>query len=192
MIKIKTDSRKIVPGDTFVALPGISSDGHDYIDAAIENGCQVIAVEHDVTVGKGITVIKLKDTRVDLSILSRTLFGYPDKEMTTIAITGTKGKTTSSTMIQHILNVSGKECGLIGTMGVFYLDKFYHTMNTSPESYDVFKYMREMLDHGVHLLVMEVSSQSLKLKRWVNVILQQDIIIIVRNIIRIYLCYVIS
>ena len=167
---IAYDSRKAQDGVMFMALGGFRVDGHDYIDAAIENGCQVIAVEHDVTVGEDITVIKLKDTRVDLSILSRTLFGYPDKEMTTIAITGTKGKTTSSTMIQHILNVSGKECGLIGTMGVFYLDKFYHTMNTSPESYDVFKYMREMLDHGVHYLVMEVSSQSLKLKRWVNVI----------------------
>ena len=167
---IAYDSRKAQDGVMFMALVGFRVDGHDYIDAAIDNGCRVIAVEHDVTVGEDITVIKLKDTRVDLSILSRTLFGYPDKGMTTIAITGTKGKTTSSTMIQHILNVSGKECGLIGTMGVFYLDKFYHTMNTSPESYDVFKYMREMLDHGVHYLVMEVSSQSLKLKRWVNVI----------------------
>ena len=121
---IAYDSRKAQDGVMFMALVGFRVDGHDYIDAAIENGCRVIAVEHDVNVGEDITVIKLKDTRVDLSILSRTLFGYPDKEMTTIAITGTKGKTTSSTMIQHILNVSGKECGLIGTMGVFYLDKF--------------------------------------------------------------------
>lgn len=73
-------------------------------------------------------------------------------------------------MIKKILDDSGNDCGLIGTMGVFYKDKFYHTMNTSPESYDVFKYMREMLNHGVKYLVMEVSSQSLKLKRWSNII----------------------
>ena len=73
-------------------------------------------------------------------------------------------------MIKKILDNSNNPCGLIGTMGVFYKDKHYHTVNTSPESYDVFKYMREMLDNGVKHLVMEISSQSLKLKRWSNVI----------------------
>ena len=167
---IAYDSRKAHAGFLFVAMVGFRADGHDYISKAIENGCKAVAVSKAVTVDEDITVIKLKDTRTDLSILSRTLFGYPDKEMTTIAFTGTKGKTTSSTMVQQILKASGRECGLIGTMGVFYLDKFYHTMNTTPESYEVFKYMREMLDHGVSYLVMEVSSQSLKLNRWVNVV----------------------
>lgn len=170
VMDIAYDSRKVHDGVLFVALKGFRVDGHDYIDEAIRNGCKVIVVEDDVLVGDDITVIKLADTRTDLSKLSRTLFGYPDKELTTIAITGTKGKTTTSTMIQKILNDSGNNCGLIGTMGVFYLDKYYHTMNTSPESYEVFKYMREMLDNGVKYLVMEISSQSLKLKRWSNVI----------------------
>ena len=164
------DSRVAHDGVMFMALVGFRVDGHDYIESAIANGCRVIAVSKEVSVSDDITVVRLKDTRVDLSRISRTLFGYPDKEMTTIAITGTKGKTTSSTMIWHILNESGVACGLIGTMGVFYLYKYYHTMNTSPEAYDVFKYMRQMLDNGVRHLVMEVSSQSLKLKRWVNVI----------------------
>lgn len=167
---IAYDSRKVTDGVVFVAMKGFRVDGHDYINTAIENGAKCIIVEDDVKVSDDITIIKLKDTRTDLSKLSRTLFGYPDKEMITIAITGTKGKTTISTMIKKILDDSGNHAGLIGTMGVFYKDKFYHTMNTSPESYDVFKYMREMLDNGVKHLVMEVSSQSLKLKRWSNVI----------------------
>lgn len=167
---IAYDSRKVKSGCVFVAMKGFRVDGHDYIDKAIENGTKCIIVEDDVNVGDDITVVKLSDTRVDLSKLSRTLFNYPDKEMTTIAITGTKGKTSISTMIKKILDDSGNPAGLIGTMGVFYGSKFYHTMNTSPESYDVFKYMREMLDNGVKHLVMEVSSQSLKLKRWSNVI----------------------
>ena len=167
---ISYDSRRCDKDTIFVALKGFRVDGHDYIDKAIDNGCKCIVVEDDVKVSEDITVIRLKDTRIDLSKLSRTLFGYPDKEMTTIAITGTKGKTTISTMIRKIFEDNGYLCGLIGTMGVFYKDKFYHTMNTSPESYDVFKYMREMLDNGVKCLVMEVSSQSLKLKRWSNVI----------------------
>lgn len=154
----------------FVALKGFRVDGHDYVDKAISNGTKCVIVENDVQVSDDVTVIKLKDTRTDLSKLSRTLFGYPDEEITTIAITGTKGKTTTSSMIKKILDDSGNSCGLIGTMGVFYKDKYYHTVNTSPESYDVFKYMREMLDNGVKYLVMEVSSQSLKLKRWSNVI----------------------
>ena len=167
---IAYDSRKVKDGVAFVAMKGFRVDGHDYIDKAIENGAKCIIVEDDVIVGSDITVVKLDDTRTDLSKLSRTLFGYPDKEMTTIAITGTKGKTSISTMIKKALDDSGNSAGLIGTMGVFYKDKFYHTMNTSPESYDVFKYMREMLDNGVKYLVMEVSSQSLKLKRWSNVV----------------------
>ena len=167
---IAYDSRKVNADTAFVAMKGFRVDGHDYIEQAILNGCKCIIVEEDVAVDKDVTVIKLEDTRTDLSKLSRTLFHYPDKEMTVVAITGTKGKTTTATMVRKMLEDSGKRCGLIGTMGVFYLDKFYHTMNTSPESYDVFKYMREMIEHGVTYLVMEVSSQSLKLKRWSNVI----------------------
>ena len=167
---ITYDSRKANETNAFVALKGFRVDGHDYISNASMNGCRCLIVQDDVQVDSNITVVKLEDTRTDLSKLSRTLFDYPDKEMTVVAITGTKGKTTTSTMIRKMLEDSGKACGLIGTMGVFYQDKFYHTMNTSPESYDVFKYMREMLEHGVKYLVMEVSSQSLKLKRWSNVI----------------------
>lgn len=167
---IAYDSRKANRDTAFVALKGFRVDGHDYVDKAIELGCRAIIVSEMINVESNITVVKLIDTRIDLSKISRTLFGYPDEEMKLIAITGTKGKTTTSSMIKKILDDSGKTCGLIGTMGVFYKDKFYHTVNTSPESYDVFKYMREMLDNGVRYLVMEVSSQSLKLKRWSNVI----------------------
>lgn len=167
---ITYDSRKASEDVAFVALKGFRVNGHDYVDNAIELGCKCVIVMEDVNVNEEITVVKLKDTRVDLSKISRTLFGYPDKEITTIAITGTKGKTTTSSMIKKILEDNGKPCGLIGTMGVFYLDKFYHTVNTSPEAYEVFKYMREMIDNGVLYVVMEVSSQSLKLKRWSNVI----------------------
>ena len=167
---IAYNSRKVNGSTAFVALKGFRVNGHDYIDKAIELGCKVIIVCEDVNVDESITVIKLEDTRVDLSLISRTLFGYPDKEMTTITVTGTKGKTTTSSMIKKVLDDSGNTCGIIGTLGVSFLDKYYHTVNTSPESYDVFKYMREMLDNGVKYLVMEISSQSLKLKRWSNVV----------------------
>ena len=120
---IAYDSRKVVSDTAFVAMKGFRVDGHDYIDTAIKNGARCIVVEDEVEVSDDITVIKLEDTRTDLSKLSRTLFGYPDKVMTTIAITGTKGKTTISTMIKKILDDNNKDCGLIGTLGVFYKDK---------------------------------------------------------------------
>ena len=164
------DSRTAKKNKAFVAMKGFRVDGHDYIDKAIDNGCNCIILEELKELPEDITVIRIDDTRTNLSIISRTLFDYPDKSMTTIAITGTKGKTTTSSIIKKILDENNMPCGLIGTMGVFYKDKYYHTMNTSPESYDVFKYMREMIDNGVKHLVMEVSSQSLKLKRWSNVI----------------------
>lgn len=167
---IAYNSNNVKKDFMFVALKGFRVDGHNYIKNAIEKGASCIVLEDDVLIKEDITVIKLKNARENLSRLSRAFFNYPDKEMTTIAITGTKGKTTTSTIIKKILDDNGKSAGLIGTMGVFYLDKFYHTMNTSPESYDVFKYMREMLDNNVNYLVMEISSQSLKLKRWEGVI----------------------
>ena len=87
---IAYDSRKVKDGTAFVAMKGFRVDGHDYVGTAIENGARCIVVEDDVDVSSDITVIKLSDTRTDLSKLSRTLFGYPDKEMTTVAITGTR------------------------------------------------------------------------------------------------------
>ena len=164
------DSRKVDNDMAFVAIKGFRVDGHDYIDEAIEKGSKVINVERNVKIYKSITIIKLDDTRLGLAKISRTLFGYPDKELITIGITGTKGKTTTSWIVREILNGDNRDCGYIGTMGVFYGDKYYHTVNTTPESYDVYKYMRDMLESGVKYLVMEVSSQSLKLDRWKDII----------------------
>ena len=162
---IAYDSRKVSRDVAFVCIKGFRVDGHDYIDAAIKLGCKCLFVMEDVDVPSDITVIKLSDTRVDLSKLSRTLFDYPDKEITTVAITGTKGKTTTSWMIKNILEEDGKSVGVIGTMGIFYGNKHYETVNTTPESYEIQKYLREMVDNGVKYLVMEVSSQALKVGR---------------------------
>ncbi len=164
------DSRLATKDKAFVALCGFNVDGHDYINKAIDNGCNVVIVEKDIEVNKDITIIKLEDTRLGLGKISRVLFNYPDKELTTIAITGTKGKTTTSWIVKEILNNDNKSCGYIGTMGVFYKDKYYHTVNTTPESYDVYKYMRDMLDNNIKYLAIEISSQSLKLNRWNDII----------------------
>ena len=162
---ISYDSRKVGKEDAFICLVGASVDGHDYIEKAIESGANTIIVQKDINIDSDVTVIKLKDTRKSLSRLAINYFDNPSSELTTIAITGTKGKTTTSFMIKNILEEDNKKVGVIGTMGVFFGDKHYSTVNTTPESYDIQKYLREMVNDGVEYLVMEVSSQALKVGR---------------------------
>lgn len=159
------DSRKVDNDSLFICLSGSSFDGHDYIDGAIQKGAKAVLVEKDINIDKDITIIKVSNTRKLLSQISINYFNNPSKELTTIAITGTKGKTTTSFMIKNILEQDNKKVGVIGTMGVFFQDKHYSTVNTTPESYDIQKYLREMVNDGVEYLVMEVSSQALKVGR---------------------------
>ena len=159
------DSRKVLPGGIFVCISGSLSDGHDYAWAAYNRQCRIFIIEHPINLPDDAFVIVTKNSRVALARLSAAFFGNPANEMTVIGITGTKGKTTSSLMIYHALNECGIPTGYIGSNGVTYLDKTYHTLNTTPESYDLHFYMRRMLDAGVKTLVMEVSSQALKMAR---------------------------
>ena len=159
------DSRKVSTDSLFVALVGASSDGHDYIDMAISKGASVIVVERDIDVNGNVTVIKVSDTRRVLSRLAINYYGNPGSEMTMIGITGTKGKTTTASMIKNILEEDGKSTGIIGTLGISFNDKYYETVNTTPESLELQKYLREMVEDGVKYVVMEASSQALKVGR---------------------------
>ena len=159
------DSRMVSDGSLFVCLVGANSDGHDYIDMAIEKGASVIVLSKDIELDSDVAVIKVSDTRRTLSRLSINYYGNPGSELTMIGITGTKGKTTTASMIKNILEEDGKSTGIIGTLGVSFDDKHYDTVNTTPESLELQKYLREMVNDGVRYVVMEVSSQALKVGR---------------------------
>lgn len=159
------NSRKAKDGILFMAIPGSVVDGHDYIKDAIKNGAKVILISKDIEISEDVTVIKVEDTRKILSKLSMRLFRYPQSKLKTIAITGTKGKTTTSFMIKRILEEAGYKCGLIGTTGVYIGDKVYPAKNTTPESYETIRYMDEMVKKKMDFMVMEVSSQALKYDR---------------------------
>lgn len=159
------DSRKVSERSLFVCLVGTNSDGHNYIDMAIDNGASVVVIEKDVLVEGDVTVIKVSDTRRTLSRLAINYYSNPSSEMVMIGITGTKGKTTTASMIKNILLEDGKNVGMIGTLGVSFNDKYYSTINTTPESLEMQKYLREMADEGIKYVVMEVSSQALKVGR---------------------------
>lgn len=159
------DSNKVANNSLFVCLTGSSTDGHDYIESAIKNGANTIIIEKDINIKENINVIKVDNTRRVLSKISINFFDNPGSKMTLIGITGTKGKTTTSWMIKNILEEDCKKVGVIGTMGVFISGKHYSTVNTTPESYEIQKYFKEMVDNGVEYAIMEVSSQALKVGR---------------------------
>lgn len=158
------DSRKVKPGCVFVCLPGAVHDGHAYAAAAAEKGAAAILTEHDVDV-LNVPVLRTPDCRRALAFLSAAFFGHPSKDMKMVGITGTKGKTTTACMVRAILEQAGYKTGMIGTMGVMIGDKVIPTDNTTPESYEVQRYLRQMVDEGCRCCVMEASSIGLKAHR---------------------------
>ncbi|MEE3393217.1 MAG: UDP-N-acetylmuramoyl-L-alanyl-D-glutamate--2,6-diaminopimelate ligase [Lachnospiraceae bacterium] len=166
------DSRKISSGDAFLALTGTKSDGHRYIPDVLKAGARVIFAEKEPTdevkallESSGAAYITTPDNRKALSLLSAAYFDHPAKSLKTIAVTGTKGKTTSTYMIKAILENAGIKTGLIGTIETLTGSESIPSANTTPESYKVQEYFRKMVDNGMQAVVMEVSSQALKLSR---------------------------
>lgn len=161
---ISYDSRKTQPGDAFVAITGFESDGHDYIPSAAQKGAAVVICQRKPQVD--IPYVLVKDSRHALAIASRNYFGNPASEMTVIGITGTNGKTTTTYLLKHLLEVKlDAKVGLVGTNGNMIGDEFIHTERTTPESYELQQLFREMADSGCTHVVMEVSSHSLVLSR---------------------------
>ncbi len=165
VLSLCCDSRKVFSDSMFVCISGTLTDGHSYAMSAYNKMCRIFVIERPVALPDDAFVIVTDNTRVALAQLSAAFFDYPAEEMTIIGITGTKGKTTSSLMIYNMLNNSGVPTGYIGSNGICFGDYTFGTVNTTPESYDLHYYMRKMLNVGVRTLVMEVSSQALKMAR---------------------------
>ena len=162
------DSRKIVKGCIFVCIKGTVFDGHTFIDEAIKQGAAAIITEDEVEITqnrKNTTFIAAADCRNTLALMSAAYFGHPSKRLFTIGITGTKGKTTTAFMVREILERCGYKTGLIGTIEIITGSRHIESANTTPESYDVQRYFKEMADNGCKCVVMEVSSQALMMKR---------------------------
>lgn len=164
---IVMDSRKITKDCLFTAIIGANFDGHDYVAQAGAREAAAVLVSKDIDLAdaKGLTVIKVSDTRYAAAFISAAYFGYPARELFTIGITGTKGKTTTTYMIKNVLEACGIKTGLIGTIETVIGDKKTPSCNTTPESYTIQKAFREMADAGCKAVVMEVSSQGLMLHR---------------------------
>ena len=167
------DSRNITEGTMFVCMVGAVTDGHKYIPDAIEKGASVIVLEREEEaeqIPENITVIKVVSARRSLALISAAYFDYPADKLTTIGLTGTKGKTTTTYIIRDVLAQAGKRAGLIGTIAIVYGDEFIPAKNTTPESYEIHKHMAKMVEAGCEYVVMEVSSQGFKLDRTAGLI----------------------
>lgn len=162
------DSRKIKENVMFVCMTGARTDGHDYIPDAIEKGASVIVVERESAAGQipeHITVLAVSSTREALAFMSAAFFEYPARKLVTIGVTGTNGKTTTTHIIKSVLESSGKKTGLIGSNGATVGELHIPLKNTTPESYELHSLFHQMVEAGCECVVMEVSSQALKLGR---------------------------
>lgn len=149
----------------FVALEGMTLDGHEFANDAYQKGSRVFVLNRDLKLPEDCVKILVENTRKALSKLSCNFFGSPSREMKVIGITGTKGKTTTSNYIRSIFKEAGYSTGIIGTNGVFYNGREEETKNTTPESYEIQRILRNMLDTGVEVALLEVSSGGLKMNR---------------------------
>ncbi len=168
---IESNSKNVKKNYVFVAIKGFDTDGHQYISSAIKEGAIAVMVEEGcdlkaLDIPEGITIVMAKNTREALAICSSNFYGNPSRRFKLIGVTGTKGKTTTTFMIKEILEKAGQKVGLIGTIATYRNGKKVKDSDrTTPESIELQKEFAEMVKAGVETVVMEVSSQSLKLHR---------------------------
>ncbi len=161
------DSRRVVPGDLFVALRGVETDGHHYLTDAVRLGASAVLVERwpeDLNLGGAIGIC-VPDTRAALARLACAFYGDPGAELRMVGVTGTNGKTSTTYLIESILAAAGRRVGLIGTVGIRYAETRQRTLNTTPESLDLQRTLRAMRTAGVQDAVMEVSSHGISMGR---------------------------
>ena len=162
---IAYNSNDVQPGDLFVALRGGYTDGHFYVERAIANGAAALMVEE--VVASNIPFVVVRDSRASLADISARFFDDPSRELKIVGITGTDGKTSTSLLVEAMLARSGKRTGLIGTVSIKIGDETvdHETRQTTPESLEIQRMLRRMVEAGVEWVVLEATSHGLDLHR---------------------------
>lgn len=161
---IEYDSRKIKDGNIFVAMKGTNVDANEYISYAINNGAKTVITDKedlDISNYPNINFYFVKNLRFKLGKIASNLYGYPQNKLKILAVTGTNGKTTSTYILENILENSSR----IGTTNYRILNKVYDAVNTTPESLDLIKFLDESVKKNVEYFIMEVSSHALSMGR---------------------------
>jgi len=162
---ISYDSRKVSAGDLFISIKGLKTDGHLYVKEALKNGARAFLVEKWQEDVKEFPQIVVNNSRVALAKLSNEFYGNPSSDIRLIGVTGTNGKTTTTFLIESILNQSDNKTGLIGTIEYRIGEDRITGERTTPESLDLCRILRLMINRGAKYCVMEVSSHALDLHR---------------------------
>ena len=164
--KIEFDSRKIQENDVFVAVRGTISNGHDFIETAINLGA--VAVVCDTlpqVIVTGITYIQVKDTNAALAFMATNFYDNPSSKLKLIGITGTNGKTTIASLLYQLFKNAGYKVGLLSTVRIMVDAIEYKATHTTPDSLTINYYLNEMIENGVEYCFMEVSSHGIHQKR---------------------------
>jgi UDP-N-acetylmuramoyl-L-alanyl-D-glutamate--2,6-diaminopimelate ligase len=162
---LQLDSRKVKPGDAFLALPGAAVDGRSFIDVAVRQGAAAVVVEANGWVKRnvGIPVYAVPHLRSVLGPLAASFYGNPSMGLLSIGVTGTNGKTSCSQWIAQLLTRAGRRCAVIGTIGIGFPDEpFTDSALTTPDPVSLQREVRCLLDQGAQALAMEVSSIGLE------------------------------
>jgi UDP-N-acetylmuramoyl-L-alanyl-D-glutamate--2,6-diaminopimelate ligase len=164
--KMDFDSRKIESNDVFIAIRGSISDGHDFIEKAIEQGAVAIICDtFPENIVKGITYVEVKDTNSALAIMAANYFGDPSQNLKLVGITGTNGKTTIASLLYQLFKKAGFKVGLLSTVKILIDEDEYKATHTTPDSITINHYLKQMVENGVEYCFMEVSSHGIHQKR---------------------------
>ncbi|MEN6461221.1 MAG: UDP-N-acetylmuramoyl-L-alanyl-D-glutamate--2,6-diaminopimelate ligase, partial [Syntrophomonas sp.] len=162
---IAYDSRKVKPGYLFVCVKGFKTDGHLYARQAVDNGAVAILTEKELDITDAISIIYTTDCRKAMPIISSRYYGQPSRDLRIIGVTGTNGKTTTTHLIQAILEEWGRKTGIMGTLYARIEDYKHELGHTTPESLEIEEFMDITRQKKGEYVVMEVSSHALDLNR---------------------------
>ncbi len=160
------DSRKITPNCVFIAQKGTISNGHDYIEKAIENGATAIVYEDDPAVfSDHVTYIKVADANKALAFIAANFYDNPSEKLSLVGVTGTNGKTTIATLLHQLFTKAGYKVGLLSTVKIVIGNDAYTATHTTPDSISINNYLNQMVQAGCSYCFMEVSSHGIAQKR---------------------------
>jgi len=156
-----TDSRRVLPGSLFFALPGLRADGHEYLDDVIARGAAAVVSARPVSGLPAVAAAQVADPRKALAEVARRFHGHPEEALQLVGVTGTNGKTTVTTLLRHLLQADGSQWGLVGTVRYHLGRRSIPSYKTTPESADLAAFFRQMADAGCAGACLEVSSHAL-------------------------------
>jgi UDP-N-acetylmuramoyl-L-alanyl-D-glutamate--2,6-diaminopimelate ligase len=165
ILSVEYDSRRVKPGSLFVAIPGLKTDGSVFVRDAEVRGAAAVVLSHSLSETSPLPALYVPDARKALAEVAWALYGHPERSLTSVAVTGTNGKTTTAALLNEVLQAAGHKTGLIGTLGVFYGNTEVESPRTTPESSDLAPHFAAMHEQGFSHVVLEATSIGIDMER---------------------------